>query len=159
MAEQMELFQILMTQHEELAEMLTKLAESGDSDERKMLFPTLQQELLAHAKAEEQTLYEAIASAGGKAAAPEIEESKREHQDIADALAQMDALDVDDEAWEEELRSLTEIVLEHVEEEESDLFAMARALLDDDALAKLSEDFQAQYEQELVAPDADTQED
>lgn len=149
MAERVELFRTLIKQHQALSDLLSKLAD--EPEQRPALLPKLERQLLAHAKAEEQTLYAATLSAGGKAAAPEIEESTREHQQMGELLQELGSLDPNDEGWEEALQTLTELVVDHVEEEESDVFELARRVLDDDTLDSLAKSFQAQYQQGLMA--------
>lgn len=156
MAESVELFRTLSMEHETVAALLAMLA-VADAEKRRAKLPVLRQQLLAHAKAEEKTLYAAIVGAGGKAAKREIEEATREHADMAATLARMAALDVEDAAWDEALQSLIDVVQEHVEEEEAVVFEMARRALDEDALDSLAEAYQAQRQLELVALGASQQ--
>lgn len=156
MAQQLELFRILSMEHEEVGSLLSMLA-TADAEQREEQLPVLHQQLLAHAKAEEKTLYAAIVGAGGQAVRSKIEDAMDEHAAIAATLAHMAALDVDDAAWDDALQTLTELVQEHVAKEERDVFDLARRALGDDALESLAETYQEQRRQELVALGATAQ--
>jgi iron-sulfur cluster repair protein YtfE (RIC family) len=156
MAQQVELLRILSMEHEEVGSLLSMLA-TADAEQRKVQLPVLRQQLLAHAKAEEKTLYAAIVDAGAQAVRSQIEEATHEHAAMAATLARLAALDVEDDAWDEALQTLTELVQEHVVEEERDVFDMARRALGDDALESLAQTYQEQRRQELVALGATAQ--
>lgn len=144
---QPELFRILTTQHREVDAMLSMLAQSqGDIEKREALFPVLKQQLLAHSRAEEKVFYPAISRAGAEEQANEAE---REHQDMEDALDEVESLDFDDEGWDDALRTLTERVRHHVQEEESAVFEAAREVLDDEQVEALTEAFREQRKELL----------
>jgi hemerythrin-like domain-containing protein len=146
MTQQPELFRILIKQHREVDGMLTQLRQAEDPETRGKLFPVLEQQLMAHAKAEEKTFYAELARAGEKG---ETKHAKREHQDIERAIQEVEALDLDDEGWSDALDRLIETVQHHVEEEEGELFEAAQRSLDAETLDQLAEDFQAQRKEEL----------
>jgi hemerythrin superfamily protein len=138
MTQQPELFRILTRQHREVDAMLSQLAETEDVDVRARLLPVLEQQLLAHAKAEEETFYRALSREGEKG---EAKHAEREHREIETTLTELMALDVDDDGWSAALQQLTEAVQHHVEEEEGELFEAAERSLDPDTLAQLAEQF------------------
>jgi hemerythrin superfamily protein len=135
MTQQAELFRILTRQHREVDAMLSQLATSDDAELRRKLVRVLEQQLVAHAKAEEETFYRALAREGEKG---EAKHAVREHRDIETALSELVALDPDDRGWEAALRRLTETVQHHVEEEEGDVFEAATRALDPDALDEIA---------------------
>lgn len=148
MSESVDLFRTLTTQHREVDAMLAMLAESKDVEQREALLPVLKQQLLAHAKAEEQTFYPALARAGEKG---EAKHAEREHEDIEAALEDLEGLELEDEGWEAALKTLTEAVQHHVQEEEGEVFAAARAALDEDALETIAEEFRERRREQLEA--------
>lgn len=138
MTQQPELFRILTRQHREVDAMLSQLATVEDTEIRGKLLPVLEQQLLAHAKAEEETFYRALAREGEKG---EAKHAKREHRDIETALSKLMALDLDDDDWDDALQHLTETVQHHVEEEEGDVFDAARRSLDPERLDEVAAEF------------------
>lgn len=138
MTQQPELFRILTRQHREVDAMLSQLATVEDTEIRGKLLPVLEQQLLAHAKAEEETFYRALAREGEKG---DAKHAKREHREIETALSKLTALELDDDDWDEALQDLTETVQHHVEEEESDVFDAARRSLDSETLDELAAKF------------------
>jgi hemerythrin superfamily protein len=146
MTQQAELFRILIRQHREVDAMLSQLAASDDIDLRARLVPVLEQQLLAHAKAEEETFYRELAREGEKG---EAKHAKREHREIETALSELVALDLEDDDWSAALQHLTEAVQHHVEEEEGDVFEAARRSLDPDRLDKIAAEFAEHRLQQL----------
>jgi hemerythrin superfamily protein len=136
MTQRPNLFRTLIRQHREVDAMLSQLARSEDTDLRAKLLPVLEQQLLAHAKAEEETFYRALAREGEQG---EAKHAEREHRDVEAALAELLALDVDDADWSAALEQLTQAVQHHVEEEESAVFEAAERSLDAAELEKLAE--------------------
>lgn len=138
MTHQAELFRILIRQHREVDAMLSQLAQAQDADLRVRLLPVLEQQLLAHAKAEEETFYTKLAQAGERG---EAKHAQREHRDIETALSELAALDADDPRFEPALERLTKTVQHHVEEEEGDVFAAAERTIDPDVLDQITAEF------------------
>lgn len=138
MTQQAELFRILTRQHREVDAMLSQLATSDDAELRRKLVRVLEQQLLAHAKAEEETFYPQLAREGEKG---EAKHAVREHREIETALSELLGLDPDDRGWEPALRRLTETVQHHVEEEEGDVFEAATRSLDPDKLDAIAAEF------------------
>lgn len=148
MTQRPELFRTLIRQHREVDAILTQLAQSEDADLRAKLLPVLEQQLLAHAKAEEETFYRALAREGEQG---EAKHAEREHRDIESALTELMALDVDDADWSAALEQLTQTVQHHVKEEEGDVFEAAERALDAEALEKLAEQFAQNRRKQLEA--------
>jgi hemerythrin superfamily protein len=146
MTQQPELFRILTRQHREVDAMLSQLATVEDGQIRSKLLPVLEQQLLAHAKAEEETLYRELAREGEKG---EAKHAKREHRDIETALKELLALDVGDDGWDDALQHLTETVQHHVEEEEGDVFDAALRSLDPEKLDEVAAEFTERRRQQL----------
>lgn len=148
MTEQAAIFRILIRQHREMDAMLAQLADAESAQHRGTVLPVLELQLLAHAKAEEATLYRELTRAGEK---KETRHAKREHRDIEDALAALTALDYDDERWEAALEHLTKTVDHHVEEEEGDVFETAQEMLAPEVIEALAEAFSENRRQQLEA--------
>ena len=58
-------------------------------------------------------------------------------------LAELDAIEADDDRWGELVGELTRQVTQHVEVEERDIFAAVRGRIDDDQARTIAETFEA----------------
>ena len=80
-------------------------------------------------------------------------ESLEEHLGIKRVLADLLAIDVDDETFDAKVKVLKEQVEHHVGEEEDDLFPKVRKILDDEMLIAIAQQMTATQE-ELIAKGA-----
>ena len=101
----------------------TLLRTEGESNDRKSVWEKLKVELMAHEKAEERTFYN-----------PMIEHDKSqeharhsiaEHHDIDEMIEKIDDTDMSSSAWLTHFKSLRELVLHHLDEEEQEIFTVA----------------------------------
>ena len=122
---------------EELAQRLMET--SGDSDERRDLYSRLKTEVEAHAAAEEQTFYAALI------AEPDGQEQARhsiaEHKEASDLIEELDELEMSNGGWIQKFKKLQDELSHHIEEEEREVFALARKLIDEDQAQRLAEEF------------------
>lgn len=112
---------------------------SGDSAERRHLFDALAKEVEAHAAAEEQVFYaELIAKPEGQEAA---RHSIAEHKDAADLLDELSNLDMASGGWLNKFKKLKHELDHHMDEEEQDVFTLARPLIDRQRATDLATEF------------------
>jgi hemerythrin superfamily protein len=132
----MDAFELLMNDHRKVSEIFDRM-ESGEATLRRELFPRLKRELDVHAHVEETILYPAL---------KEREETRdlathaySEHNEVKRMLDELQAgLDgTDNAAWGARLTKLRQSVEHHVREEEGEMFARARAALDEGQIAHL----------------------
>ena len=124
----MDIYERLTMDHDTQREIAKKLADTtGDSSERRELFEEFKLELEAHANAEEQTLYAALIEK------PEGQEKARhsiaEHKDAADLLDELEEIDMSTGAWLLKFKVLHHEVTHHLQEEEQEVFVLARKLI------------------------------
>lgn len=144
----MDIYERLKADHETQKDLAAKLAEtSGDTDERRELFEALRSEAEAHAAAEEQTFYAALI------ATPEGQEKARhsvsEHKEAADHLGELSEVDMASPAWLPKLKQLREELEHHIEEEEGEVFRLARKLWDEARAEQLASEFEDRKKSEL----------
>lgn len=112
---------------------------SGDSDERRRLFEELKKEIEAHAAAEEETFYaELISIHEGQEKA---RHSISEHEEAATLLEELTELDFSSSGWLNKFNKLREELEHHLEEEEEEVFKLAKSLIDDKRAGELGEEF------------------
>jgi len=146
----MTIYERIQQDHDEHRRMMRELAETtGDSEQRRRLFAEFKREAESHADAEEQTFYAELMSR------PESQEQARhsvtEHKETDDLLAKLADTEMDQSNWLTTFKQLREELEHHMQEEEDEVFALARKLLDDAAATSLAERFEQRKTQEKAA--------
>ena len=130
---------------EELAERLMET--SGDTAERRELYSKFKAEVESHAAAEEQTFYAALI------AEPDGQEQARhsiaEHKEASDLVEALDALEMSNGGWIQKFKKLQEELSHHIEEDERDVFALARKLINEEQAQRLAEEFDERKREEM----------
>ena len=123
----MDIYSLIKKDHQEVASLFRRLkASEGFSETFEQLFAQLKEDLELHAHAEERVLYSALKETEGVQEL--VEEALDDHELVQNLLDELAAMRIDDEAWNEKLEVLEEHVEDHIEEEESDIFDVARQL-------------------------------
>ena len=123
-----DIFERLKQDHDKHRELIAAIKEtSGASDERKALFDQFKTDAMAHAAAEEGTLYVAMMED------PEIRQdaqhSVKEHADIGMMFVELDEMDMGSPGWLNKFNSLAEEYTHHIDEEEEEKFPKAESEL------------------------------
>lgn len=138
---------LLTEQHAEVDQLFARI-ESGNGD-RQAAFVELADKLAAHATIEEKLFYPRVMA---DQTSDLLHESVEEHLAIKRLLADLVAMDVDDEEFDAKMSVLKEQVSHHAhEEEETKLFPMVRRMMDADELAGLGNDLLVLFEQLIDA--------
>lgn len=121
----MEIFERLKQDHDEHRALIEQIKmTSGDSDERQSLFEQFKTDAMAHAAAEEGTLYVAMMED------PEIRQdaqhSVKEHAEIGMMFVEIDEMDMSSSGWLNKFNTLAEEYIHHIDEEEEEKFPKAR---------------------------------
>jgi len=146
-AETIDVLEILRDQHTDVDDLIAKL-ESGKGD-REAIFTELADKLASHATVEEQIFYPGVMN---KQTAELLHESVEEHLAVKRILADMLALDLDEDedVFKAKLAVLKDTVSHHAhEEEEGELFPILEDILDEDDRAGLGNDVLAMFEELL----------
>ena len=141
MAEQQrDVIEILEHDHREVEEMFAELERlrGASTDEarsrRKTLTEQVTIELVRHSVAEEVLVYPPVEA---KVSAEDAEHAREEHAEAEETLQRLEKLDADDPAFDDELATLMEEIRHHIEDEEGEMFAHMRQVIDADELRKL----------------------
>jgi hemerythrin superfamily protein len=136
-----DIYSLIKKDHQEIAHLFRRLkAAEGFSETSEQLFAQLREELELHAHAEERVWYPALREAEGTQEL--VEEALDDHELVQDLLDELAASRMDDEAWNEKLEVLEERVGDHIEEEEGDIFDVARQLFSVAQAAELAQRWQ-----------------
>jgi len=141
-----DVIEILEHDHREVEEMFTELESlRGASTEeqqarRKELTEQVTIELVRHSVAEEVLVYPRVEK---QVSSEEAEHAREEHAEAEETLQRLEKLDADDSLFDEELATLMEEIRHHIEDEEGQMFAHMRQVIDEDELRKLGERVEA----------------
>jgi hemerythrin superfamily protein len=112
---------------------------------RAKVFKEIARELKLHTRVEEQIFYPAL-KAKTKAATPErdeVLEAYEEHAGAKELIRKLEATDPKDETYKAKVQVLSEMVIHHADEEESEMFKQARKLMSKDELRDLGDEIAA----------------
>ena len=138
---------------DKLFKQYAKLAKAGaEGDERLAIAQQLCEMLTVHATIEEELFYPALRDALDDDDL--LDEAEVEHASVKDLIAQIEAMDADDDLYDAKVTVLGEYVTHHVKEEEEEIFPKTRkAGLDLDDIGQQLE----QRKSELMADGAATE--
>ena len=91
-------------------------------------------ELVRHSVAEEVLVYPMVEK---KVSSEEVEHAREEHAEAEETLQRLEKLDADDPAFDDELATLMKEIRHHIEDEEGEMFAHMRQVIDEDELRQL----------------------
>jgi hypothetical protein len=140
--QQRDVIEILEHDHREVEEMFAELETlRGASTEearlrRKTLTEQVTIELVRHSVAEEVIVYPEVED---KVSAEEVEHAREEHAEAEETLQRLERLDADDPAFDDELATLMEEIRHHIKDEEGEMFAHMRQVIDADELRRLGQ--------------------
>jgi hemerythrin-like domain-containing protein len=112
---------------------------SHDPSERAQLWPVLRIELLSHERAEARAVYPELRERAETRAF--VAQHDRDASELEEAVAVVDGLRLDAEAWRERFERVAELVKAHVEREEGEMFEAAQAVVGEAMAEVLDERF------------------
>jgi hemerythrin-like domain-containing protein len=130
----MKAFELLKKDHEKVANLFEKLEATTERavKTREELFTQLKYELDTHAQIEESLLYPVLKDADDTRDL--TLESFEEHRIVKQLLSELEQMPKNEEQWSAKLKVLRENVKHHVEEEEKELFPIAKKVLSKEIL-------------------------
>lgn len=138
--------ELLEEQHREVADLFEQLEKASGARKRD-LFTEIADKLAIHATIEEREFYPAVKA---KRTEDILLESLEEHLGIKRVLADLLAIDIEDETFDAKAKVLKEQVEHHVHEEEDELFPKVRKILDEEMLIAIAQQMTA-LQEELIA--------
>jgi hemerythrin superfamily protein len=138
--QQRDVIEVLEQDHREVEQMFAELESlrGASTDEaqsrRKAVTEQVTIELVRHSVAEEVLVYPQVEK---KVSAEEAEHAREEHAEAEETLSRLEKLDADDPAFDDELATLMAEIRHHIEDEEGQMFAHMRQVIDEDELRKL----------------------
>ncbi|MGJ8562316.1 MAG: hemerythrin domain-containing protein [Alphaproteobacteria bacterium] len=144
----MNIYTRLKHDHEKQRDLCETLASTqSGSQNRADLWEELKVELEAHAAAEEQVFYSALMKKPD--GTDEARHSVHEHQEMTKLIDELDAMDQSADVWMKIFGKLKHLVVHHVDEEEADIFPVARKVISRDAANDMTGSFDTRKSAEL----------
>jgi hemerythrin superfamily protein len=146
----MDALTLLREDHRKLKALLRELEPTTERaiKTRAELFDRIKADLTDHEIVEEEIFYPTLKQ--HPRAKEIVLEGYEEHDVVNTLLGELEALAVDDETWGPKAKVMIENIEHHIEEEEGDMFARARQVLDRNELEDLG-NVMARRKAELVA--------
>jgi len=144
--DQRDVIEVLTHDHREVEQMFAELeslrgASTDEAKERrKTVTDQVTIELVRHSVAEEVLVYPKVED---KVSAEEAEHARKEHAEAEETMAKLEKLDADDPAFDDELATLMAEIRHHIEDEEGEMFAHMRQVIDADELRRLGAEVEA----------------
>ncbi len=138
--DQRDVIEVLTHDHREMEEMFQELERlrGASTDEaksrRKDLVEQVTIEIARHSVAEEVLVYPQVAS---KISKDEAQHAREEHAEAEETLAKLEKLEPDDPSFDEEVETLMREIRHHIEEEEGEMFAHMRQVIEPEELRRL----------------------
>src|SRR5215211_1109409 len=138
--EQRDVIEVPEQDHREVEQMFAELeslrgASTAEAQSRrKDVTEQVTIELVRHSVAEEVLVYPQVEE---KVGAEEAEHAREEHAEAEETLQRLEKLDADDPAFDDELATLMREIRHHIEDEEGEMFAHMRKVIDQDERRKL----------------------
>jgi iron-sulfur cluster repair protein YtfE (RIC family) len=134
---------LLKKQHRQVEKLFKEVEKTEDPKQRRKLMEQIAADLKMHTQIEEEIFYPAVREVGTAKAEEMIDEAFEEHHVVDLLLQELAAACPGGRGWAAKVRVLEEMLRLHVKQEELDLFPLAQAHLDADALALMAREFRA----------------
>lgn len=123
------IFDVLKQDHEKARYLFDKAGKAGKKEIATLqkLFAQLEEELMVHMEGEERFFYSVLEQ--NDEIRDKVLQAFEEHQVAKTLIGTFKALAVDDERWTAKLQVLNEVVEHHMQEEEREVFKLARKAL------------------------------
>jgi predicted DNA-binding protein len=150
----MDAIAMLKADHDKVRKLLDELETTTERGvkTRAELFATIKGELTIHEIIEEEIFYPALKS--HPKAKDIVLEGYEEHHVVDTLMGELEALDVSDETWGAKATVMKENIEHHIEEEEGEMFKLARQVLDEGELEELGQRMETRKKELQASPAA-----
>ncbi|PCC72119.1 Hemerythrin HHE cation binding domain-containing protein [Nannocystis exedens] len=136
-----EIYELLAREHEEIDELFHELLAAKGKLAAELL-ARVRLKLVPHSRAEEAVFYLRLQE--DERTAEKVRVSLEEHKQVENLLGELVAMSPRDDNWAARARVLADMVGHHVDEEEGELFPLARRVLDPHEAQRLGAAFETE---------------
>lgn len=123
---QTNILEILKNEHIEIMQLVNRIIRTPDIEAKKNFYKEMKSKLFAHMEAEELTLYASLKNEKIDNAQFLAEDAEFEHQQVKDSFEMLEGMEFNSEDWHELFLEIKGTLEDHIEFEESTLFAEAK---------------------------------
>ena len=138
---QTSILEILKNEHVQIIQLANKIARTPDKESKKKFYQELKHMLFTHMEAEEQTLYAKLKNEEIDNAQFLADDAEFEHRQIRDSFEMLEDIEFASQEWIEQFIDIRSSIKEHVDFEESTLFAEAKEDFSDGELLHFSKNY------------------
>lgn len=143
----MTIYERIIQDHEQHREWLDKIADtSGDTEERHKYFKALKEDVKSHANAEEQAFYSVLLEKND--GQEKARHSITEHEEANELFDELEDMEMSNPHWLQKFKELKHELEHHMEEEEEEVFKLAKEIIDDNKAEALTKKFDERKRQE-----------
>jgi len=142
----MNAIELLKKQHKEVKTLFKKMEKTEAARARRQLMDQIATALEGHTTIEEELFYPAVKELATKKAEGMVAEAFEEHHVVKLVLAELPNVDPEAERFEAKMTVLSELVEHHAEEEEEEMFKLAKKIGEDE-LDDLGERMEQRFEE------------
>lgn len=135
----MNIYDHLKNEHARVKELFTEILSHKDSNNKLHILASIKAELLLHARAEELSFYKELMKHENMKQS--IGHAMHEHDEVKKMLINIEKQDPMDSNWLNSIKELKKEVEHHVHEEETNIFASAKKIFDNDQARQFVDDF------------------
>jgi len=144
----MDIYQILKQEHDEVQDMLDQQIEGKKSGKgQDQMLKEIQQHLSIHLSGEEKLLYPLLTK--DEESKEDAFEAFEEHHVAKLTLNELMKMSPEDERWHAKLKVLKELIDHHVQEEERNLFKVAKKVISSEQAKEIGQKYQQEKEKQL----------
>ncbi|GJL63582.1 MAG: hypothetical protein NPIRA04_22360 [Nitrospirales bacterium] len=138
----MDIYDALKNDHQEVKNLFDELEQPPhmNGESRDEIFTKIKTALVSHSEAEEAMFYTQLRQYEG--AEKKIELAVNEHTQVSRTLEVLDSIDKKSGTWLNKLMSLSDEVQHHINEEEKEIFEMARHVFSQQQAQEMGKQFQ-----------------
>ena len=137
----MNIYQALMDDHREIKQLFEELEQPPhlNGKSRSGIFTKLSVALQRHGEAEEQILY--VPLMRSQRASLALERAIENHDQVVKVLVDLENMDIQSNTWLNKIMHLHDVVQHHMQEEEGQIFEVARRFFSDKEAQDMAQEF------------------
>lgn len=135
----MDIYERIKADHDEARDLMDQIKKVRSDKKRTELFEYFMRDMWLHHKLEEAVFYRTLAES--RKTRDESFEAENEHHIANGLLEELSTMRCDTAQWDSKFGVLCEVIDHHMEEEEDETFAEARAVIDDKVAKKMGKQF------------------
>ena len=129
--------------HQTIKDLLNQTEKAAEVGQKKELYLQVKDEMISHMDSEEKTIYRHLIEDVGNEESEEVaHDAEDEHEEIRNLCEKLDNTHIESKEWELTFHRLKKHFLDHIQKEESALFAEAREDFSKEELMDFGEEYE-----------------